>query len=192
MIILETKRLILRQFHIFDGEAMDLVFGEPEVMRCGPGVQTMKWVRNWIQGCLESYQKLGIGPWAVVKRSDSAVIGYSGLFHFPDLAGQPEIEAGYRLGWPFWGQGFASEAVLAIREYAFGILCLPPPDRPDRPAEHCIDPRGRKSRDALRETGDARGVYSSRSCLLDSEPGSQRCRKMTSCQRFYEWRRNWQ
>ncbi len=125
MIILETKRLILRQFHILDGQAMDLVFGDPEVMRFGPGVQTRKWVRDWIQGCLESYQRLGFGPWAVVERSSSAVIGYSGLFHFPDLAGQPEIEAGYRLARPFWGQGFATEAVLAIREYAFGILCLP-------------------------------------------------------------------
>jgi [ribosomal protein S5]-alanine N-acetyltransferase len=91
MIILETNRLILRQFHIFDGEAMDLVFGDPEVMRFGPGVQTQKWVGDWIQGCLESYQRLGFGPWAVVKRSSSSVIGYSGLFHFPDIAGHPKL-----------------------------------------------------------------------------------------------------
>ena len=124
MIIQETDRLILRHFHIFDAQAIDHVFGDPEVMLYGPGIQSQSWVRDWLLGCLESYQKLGFGPWSVVEKNSSSVIGYAGLFHFPDIDGRPEIETGYRLARSHWGQGLATEAVTAIREYAFNILCL--------------------------------------------------------------------
>jgi [ribosomal protein S5]-alanine N-acetyltransferase len=125
MVILETTRLILRQFHIFDGEAMDRVFGDPEVMLYGPGVQTHSWVRDWLRDRLEDDQQLGFGPWAVVEKAGRTVIGYAGLFHFPDIAGRPEIEVGYRLARSHWGRGFATESVIDIRDYAFEVLCLP-------------------------------------------------------------------
>jgi RimJ/RimL family protein N-acetyltransferase len=48
MIIAQTPRLILRQFEPRDGEAMDRVFGDPEVMRFGDGVRSPQWVRSWI------------------------------------------------------------------------------------------------------------------------------------------------
>lgn len=125
MIIVETERLILRHFHAFDGEAMDRVFGDAEVMRFGPGVRTQQWVRDWLRGCSEDYyQKLGFGPWAVVEKNRRAVIGYCGLFHFPAVAGRPEVEIGYRLARPFWGRGYATEAVAAVRDYGFGVLCF--------------------------------------------------------------------
>jgi RimJ/RimL family protein N-acetyltransferase len=125
MIILETERLILRQFHIFDEDAMGHVFGDPEVMLYGPGVQSEAWIRDWLRDCLENYQKLGFGPWAVVQRISCTVVGYAGLFLLPDIDGQPEIEVGYRLARSHWGQGFATETVSAIRNYAFSVLCLP-------------------------------------------------------------------
>jgi [ribosomal protein S5]-alanine N-acetyltransferase len=125
MMIAETKRLILRQFHIFDGEAMDRVFGDPEVMRYGSGVQAQTWVRNWLRNSMDDYQKFGFGPWAVVEKTGSTAIGYAGLFHFPNIDGRPEVEVGYRLARSYWGQGFATEAVVAILAYAFHVLCLP-------------------------------------------------------------------
>jgi RimJ/RimL family protein N-acetyltransferase len=125
MIVVATGRLLLRCFHLFDSEAMSRVFGDAEVIRYGPGAQTEQWVRDWVSGCLETYQKLGFGPWAVVERNSRVVIGYCGLFHFPDVAGRPEIEVGYRLARPFWGHGYATEAVVAVRDYSFGVLCLP-------------------------------------------------------------------
>lgn len=126
MIIVETERLIIRYFHAFDGEAMDRVFGDAEVMRFGAGVQAQPWVRDWLRGCLADYsQKMGFGVWAVVEKSERIVIGYCGLFYFPDINGQPEIEIGYRLARRFWGHGYATEAVMAVRDYGFGVLCLP-------------------------------------------------------------------
>lgn len=126
MIIVETERLILRHFHIFDANAMDRVFGDQEVMRFGPGVQSQQWVRDWLRDCLRNYyQKLGIGPWAVVKKRSGEVMGYTGLFHYPDIAGKPEIEVGYRLAQVHWGRGYATEAVIAVRDYSFNVLGLP-------------------------------------------------------------------
>lgn len=125
MVIVETERLILRHFHAFDGEAMERVFGDAEVMRFGPGVQTPRWVRDWLRGRMEDYRELGFGPWAVAAKDGREVIGYCGLFHFPDVAGRPEIELGYRLARPFWGRGYATEAARAARDYGFGVLCLP-------------------------------------------------------------------
>ncbi len=126
MIITETERLILRHLHLLDVEAMTPVFGDAEVMRFGPGVQTRAWVQDWILRCLEHYfSKWGFGPWAVVEKVSRATIGYCGLFYFPDVAGQPEVEVGYRFVRSAWGRGYATEAVLAVRDYAFDVLNLP-------------------------------------------------------------------
>lgn len=125
MIILETERLIVRHFHLFDVKAMHRVFGDAEVMRYGDGVQTEEWVRKWLQECLENYyQKWGFGPWAVVEKRHRQVIGYCGLFYFPNVCGQPEVEIGYRLARNYWGKGYATEAVLAVRDYGFNVLGL--------------------------------------------------------------------
>lgn len=126
MMIVETERLILRHFHMADVGALQRIFGDAEVMRFGPGVQTTRWIQGWLQDCLENYyQKWGFGPWGVVDKSSRELVGYCGLFYFLDVAGQPDIEIGYRLARSVWGRGYATEAVVAVRDYSFDVLCLP-------------------------------------------------------------------
>lgn len=123
MIIAQTERLFLRHFHILDQEAMFSIFGDAEVMRFGDGVQTKEWVKHWLTTCLERYyRQWGFGPYAVVERSSREVVGYCGLFFFPDVNGQPEIELGYRLARAKWGCGYATEAARAARDFAFQTL----------------------------------------------------------------------
>lgn len=126
MVIAKTPRLIIRQFHPGDGEAMDRVFGDPEVMRYGDGVRTPQWVRSWIVGWVdEHYQRWGFGSWAVVEKSTSAVIGYCGLSRFPGRCAGDEAEIGFRLARAHWGRGLATEAAMAVCAHAFDALGLP-------------------------------------------------------------------
>lgn len=124
--IAATDRLVIRRFRRCDTEAMTRIFGDPEVMRFGAGVQTIQWTRDWIQRCIADYQrKSGIGVWTVVETESEAAIGYCGLFHFPDVCGYPETELGYRLARPYWGRGYATEAARAVLNYGFNTLRLP-------------------------------------------------------------------
>ncbi|HET6597816.1 MAG TPA: GNAT family N-acetyltransferase [Anaerolineales bacterium] len=123
--ITSTERLILRYFHILDAEAMYQVFCDPEVMRFSDGLQTKEWVHEWLHTCLERYyQTWGFGPYAVVEKQNSEVVGYCGLFYFSDINGQPEVEIGYRLVRSAWRKGYATEAARAVRDFAFMTLSL--------------------------------------------------------------------
>jgi ribosomal-protein-alanine N-acetyltransferase len=125
MIIAQTERLVVRHLHMLDHEPMLRVFGDSEVMRFGDGVQPSEWVRRWIAACLQQrYPQWGFGPYAVVERSRREVIGYCGLFFFADIGGRSEVELGYRLARSWWGNGYATEAALAVRDYALHMLCL--------------------------------------------------------------------
>jgi len=125
MFPLKTERLFLRHFHILDAGPIFRVFGDEEVMRFGDGMQTKEWVQAWLRTCLERYYQMwGFGPYAVVEKYSRSVIGYCGLFYFPDVNGQPEVEIGYRLARSTWGQGYATEATSAIRDFAFNTLSI--------------------------------------------------------------------
>jgi [ribosomal protein S5]-alanine N-acetyltransferase len=126
MVIAEAQRIRLRCFHVGDLDAMSGVFGDPEVMRFGPGPQSRDWVQAWLLGCLEDYyRKWGFGLWGVVHKPDRRLIGFCGLTHFDDIAGRAEIELGYRLLRDYWGQGLATEAAQTVRDYAAQVLGLP-------------------------------------------------------------------
>lgn len=122
--IVETERLILRTFNPGDDEALMQVFADPEVMRYGNGTQNAEWVTNWITSCLFNYDRLGFGLWAVVEKRSGKAIGYCGLTQFPNVNGRSETEIGFRLAKAYWGNGFATEAALAVRDFAFNILKL--------------------------------------------------------------------
>ena len=98
------------------------IFCDAEVMRFSDGIQTKEWVHAWLHKCLERYQTWGFSPYAVVEQSSQNVIGYCGLFSFPDINGQPEVEIGYRMARSAWGKGYATEAVCTVRDFAFATL----------------------------------------------------------------------
>jgi RimJ/RimL family protein N-acetyltransferase len=68
-----------------------------------------------------------------VRKEDEAVIGRVGLLVWNTETWEPttraeaagvlsEVEVGYTLGRDYWGQGFATEAAGAVRDYALGKL----------------------------------------------------------------------
>lgn len=61
----------------------------------------------------------GFGRWAVEETATGAVVGIVGLF---EPEGWPESEIGWDLFDGFEGRGYATEAGLAARTYAYDIL----------------------------------------------------------------------
>lgn len=124
-VVAQTERLILRQFHSGDLDALAEVLGDADVMAFSvTGPLAPAQVQEKIQSYGTHWSRWGYGLCAVVHRRDDKVIGYCGLQHFDDIGGRQEIEVGYRLNRQYWGCGYATEAAGAIVEFGFVALGL--------------------------------------------------------------------
>jgi ribosomal-protein-alanine N-acetyltransferase len=141
--VLETERLILRHIEWSDLDALHALMSDPDVMRyVGNGSpktrqQTERlmgfWIgdngRTWDVHTLQRLPQLRraierdahFALWATVEKRTNRLIGRCGLLAW-DLEGRKEVEVGYMIGKAHWGQGFATEAARAIRDYGFQRL----------------------------------------------------------------------
>ena len=117
---LETERLTLRMFEESDWDALLEMFQDPECVRYTIGAPLNRW-QTWraLAAYIGHWQLRGYGPYAVVDRSTTAVMGAVGLW-FPGE--WPELEIKWSLARRFWGRGFAAEAAAAVRDMASGHL----------------------------------------------------------------------
>ncbi|MCI0414106.1 GNAT family N-acetyltransferase [bacterium] len=123
MTILETPRLRLRRITKNDVSIYFNFFSDAETMRFYPSTRSMQETQEFVDRQLRRYERSGYGPWATILKSEDALIGYCGLI--PQLVDDaPEVEIGYLIGRSYWRQGFASEAAIACRDYAFYKLGL--------------------------------------------------------------------
>jgi RimJ/RimL family protein N-acetyltransferase len=123
-LIVETDRLLLREFVPEDAPAIFEVGSNPLVMQyIGENLLTSVAEAEAIirQHPVADYHKYGFGRWAVVVKGNARVIGMTGLKYLPDLE---EVDLGYRLLPEYWGQGLATEAGLASVRYGFQTLKL--------------------------------------------------------------------
>jgi RimJ/RimL family protein N-acetyltransferase len=114
----ETARLLLRRITPDDLPFFAGLFADSEVMRFSMGLRTEAETQAWIDRCEVSYRNRGYGPWAIQRKSDGAMLGYCGLLD-QEIDGRAEVEVGYRLIQPYWGQGYAPEAAGASCQIAF-------------------------------------------------------------------------
>ncbi|MGA7907043.1 MAG: GNAT family N-acetyltransferase [Candidatus Sulfotelmatobacter sp.] len=121
MDILETLRLTLREFLPEDAGALERVLGDPETMRFYPAPFDHTRVEGWIARNRLRYTKDGHGLWAMVLRASGEVIGDCGLT-IQSVDGVDEVEVGYHVRRDCWGQGFATEAASACRDFGFARL----------------------------------------------------------------------
>jgi [ribosomal protein S5]-alanine N-acetyltransferase len=78
---------------------------------------------RFVEGCLACYQTLGVGPWALIEKDTSALIGFCGVG--PEQIGDvEEINPRYRLARRHLGKGIATESAHAVVAYAFGTLAF--------------------------------------------------------------------
>lgn len=124
MIILETKRLYLREMRIEDKKELMQVLSDPESMQFYPHPFNDEEVEKWIQWNIENYEKYKHGLWAVIHKEDGVFIGDCGIT-MQMISNETVPEIGFHIIMKYCNNGFATEAAFACKEYAFKVLHYP-------------------------------------------------------------------
>ncbi|HTQ13812.1 MAG TPA: GNAT family N-acetyltransferase [Rhizomicrobium sp.] len=145
---LETERLFMREWRQDDLDGFAAIVGDEEVMRHlgGSALPRDEAWRNMARGAGQWLLR-GYGAWAVVRKSDEALVGRVGLLH-PE--GWPGLEVGWTLGRAYWGRGYASEAARAALNYGFLT-------QPVERLISLIDPHNTASQNVARAIGETMG-----------------------------------
>lgn len=123
MLVLRTQRLSLREFAPEDLEALAAVLSDRNTMRYYPMSFDRAAVADWIQRNRDRYARNGYGLWAMVLKSTGELIGDCGLVQ-QTVDEADEVEIGYHVRRDLWGQGLATEAARACRDYGFATLAV--------------------------------------------------------------------
>ncbi len=122
--ILATKRLHLREMTLDDQDKLLEIFSDPVAMRYYPGTMGRGEAVAWIERARASYAAHGIGFWIVERKLDQRFLGQCGLI-LQDVDGRRETEVAYLFARANWGQGYATEAARACRDWGFSHLDVP-------------------------------------------------------------------
>lgn len=118
IVIIETNRLILREYTLDDFDNLYEIVSDPETMRHYPKPFDEERTRDWIEWNLENYKNYGFGLWVVTLKETGEFIGDCGIsIQNIDWELLPEI--GYHIHKKYWRRGFGSEAARAVRDWAF-------------------------------------------------------------------------
>jgi len=136
--VLETERLRLRAHTLSDFPASCALWADPNVIRyigAKPNTTEEVWAR--LLRNAGHWTLLGFGSWLVEEKSTGDFVGEVGLFNYkreidPPLTDLPEI--GWVLSPAKHGRGYATEAALALIDWASGrftaieLACIIAPD----------------------------------------------------------------
>lgn len=124
MKILETKRLFLQQATSSDAKFILELLNDPAfIQNIGDrGLQTLEDARNYISNSLiASYKDYGFGMYLVILRDTREVAGLCGLVK---RSGLDDVDIGHAFLPRYWSKGYATEAALAVKEYAKDTIGL--------------------------------------------------------------------
>jgi len=143
---IESERLIFRRIEQADFDFFARIHADPIVARyLGNGkARSIQETHELLERYFETYKSLELGPLAVLRKSDSALIGRCGLSDMAiEVNTSPgklprvwyqrsqvpsdtnvifEQELGYTFDRNYWGQGYASEAAARVFEYASSTM----------------------------------------------------------------------
>jgi RimJ/RimL family protein N-acetyltransferase len=123
--ILETSRLLLREFTIHDsGFILELLNSEGWLQYIGDRhVKTEEQAIDYLEkGPIRSYRENGFGLWLVENKNDRTALGMCGILDRGTL-GSPDI--GFAFLPEFCGKGYAYEIASETLAYAKNILKIP-------------------------------------------------------------------
>ena len=119
--ILETERLILREYTPDDFSPLYEILSDPETKQHYPKPYDAAGTRRWLDWSMHNYETYGFGLWAIELKQTGQLIEDCGITMQPiDEDMLPEI--GYHIHKSCWRNGFAKEAATAVRDWAFQNL----------------------------------------------------------------------
>jgi [ribosomal protein S5]-alanine N-acetyltransferase len=133
---LETERLVLRPLTIDDLDDIARFVADEETMRYigTGGARTREQARTSLEWMIETLERQGFGHLAAVRKEDGVLVGRAGLnvwnpenwtiTRLDEAEGPVEIEVAYLFGREHWGNGYATEAATAVRDWALVELGL--------------------------------------------------------------------
>jgi RimJ/RimL family protein N-acetyltransferase len=124
--MIETERLLLRNWREDDKEPFHRLCNTPAVMRWLGGVKPRHEYDEVVDRLAGWQRSYGHTFWAAERKEDGAFLGFCGL-KIANGTGSPvlgEVEVGWRLREDCWGRGYAREAAAASLDFAFDRLAV--------------------------------------------------------------------
>ncbi|MFP6745872.1 MAG: GNAT family N-acetyltransferase [Alphaproteobacteria bacterium] len=123
MIHVETNRLLLRDWIDGDLEPFAALNGDANVMAHFPAPLSRVQSDGFVRRIQHGLDHNGFGLYGVEVKATGGFIGFVGFSRVGFKAAfTPAVEIGWRLAFPDWGQGYATEAAKACLAHGFGEL----------------------------------------------------------------------
>lgn len=119
--ILQSKRLFLRALEITDKKELSDTLQDPSVMYAYEHAFSDEEVHQWLHTQLSNYKTYGFGLWAVIEKQTGTFIGQCGIT-MQKCHNTLVPEIGYLFKKKYWHKGYATEAAIACKKYAFEQL----------------------------------------------------------------------
>lgn len=150
--VLHTERLILRNPHVADAEAIFQIMSDPRVTRyfgSAPMTDPNQGLQRVASFHADFAEQNGI-RWAITSRVDGRFLGSCGFWRL--IKEHFRAEIGYELAPEYWGQGMMTEAVAAALTFGFQSMGL-------HSVEAQIAPENIGSRRVLEKLGFVQEAY---------------------------------
>lgn len=121
MRILETDRLYLRELTTNDKEQLKKVLSDRQSMQFYPHPFSDEEVEKWIAWNINNYRQYRHGLWAVILKDGDIFLGDCGIT-MQNIDGETVPEIGFHIIGQYCNLGYATEAAIACKEYAFNTL----------------------------------------------------------------------
>ncbi len=159
---LQTTRLLLRPFAESDAQAIYALQSNARVLRFwnSPPWTERSRADAFIAACRKMEEDGSGARFAIDTRDDNALVGWCSMFRWNPI--YRSLGIGYCFDEPAWGKGYATEAVRAMLQWAYGALDL-------NRVEAELDTRNAASARVLEKLGFQREGLRREDCIVSGE-----------------------
>lgn len=124
--MIETERLILRQWTEDDKDIFADLTADAEVMRYFPKILTREESDAFADKSINHIRENGWGLFATELKKTGEFIGFIGLAHATfESDFTPSLEIGWRLHKNYWNEGYATEGAKRVLDFATDMIHEP-------------------------------------------------------------------